>query len=170
MGNDSSRSGVVTGQKTQPALLSDGRLIYVSQKRRQIVSAVFLCYALIFLAIAIAAYSLGSLFGVLWGTGALAWGAWVLRIPRTGLIVEQQGIKIRSPLWTYHYPWREVQAFELIERPISPYMYRLRVHLRDGSVRKVRGFFARGPAEEEKRRLMLRALEERLAYERGRQT
>lgn len=159
-----------TRQGSVSVLPLDGKLICVSQWRRQIVLAVFLCYVLIFLAISIAYFTIGGVLGVVLGMGAVACGLWACRVPFTGLILDQQGVKIRAPLWTYHYSWHDVQRFELVERPVSPYMHRFRVHLRDGRVKKVRGFYARGPAEEERRRLMLEALEERLAHERGHKT
>jgi hypothetical protein len=144
-------------------LPSDGKLIFVSKWRRQVVVACFLCFALIYVAIAVASFTHGSTFGVLWGTGALVWGVWAIRIPLTGLILEPQGIKVRAPLWTYHYSWQEIKSFELVERPISPYAQRFLIHLSDGRVRKVRGFFARGSAEEEGRQEIMKALEARLA-------
>jgi len=142
----------------------DGKVIWVSHWRQQLVLTYFVVFALLFLGIAIRAFAIGST-GYLLGMGALAWGAWSIRIPLTGLILEPQGIKVRTPLWTYQYSWQEVKSFELVERPISPYAQRFRIHLSAGRVRKVRGFFARGSDEEERRQEMMKALEARLAQE-----
>jgi len=145
----------------------DGKVIWVVQWRQQLVLTYFIVFALMFLGIALSGFLIGSA-GYLLGLGALAWAAWAVRVPLTGLILEPQGIKVRAPLWTYQYSWQEVESFELIERPISPYAHRFRIHLSDGRVRKVRGFFARGSAEEKRRQEVMKALQARLACERER--
>lgn len=123
---------------------------------------VFIWFALGNLSIAVVALSLGKPKGFALGFAGLLFAAFCLRAPLTGLAVEHEGIKVRTAVRTYHWSWSEIKQFELKPRGYIP---RLRIHLRDGRVKKARGFFARRPEEEERCQALFRALEERLKAE-----
>lgn len=85
-----------------------------------------------------------------------------IRMPLSGVILEQRGVKARSLWRTYHWQWDEIEKFELRNRGETP---RFRVHLTDGSSKGFLGFFARSPEQEKKGQLLFEALEERLERE-----
>lgn len=166
MGKNVSTAEGETACRDTSVLPPDGRLIRVSQWRQQIVWLCFGGFALLYVNAAVHAFLAGSVYGVLLGLGLLVGGGISLRVPTTGLILEKQGVKVRSPLWTRHYAWGEIGCFELVGHPVSPYMHRLRIHLLDGGVKKARGFFARGHDEEARQKILFQALQERLRHER----
>jgi hypothetical protein len=161
----SARSSPAPAPLNKTVLPPDGKLIIVSQWRRQITWGVFILFALCDLSIAIVAFTLGNLNGFALGLACLLFAAFSLLAPMTGLSLERQGIRVRMALWTYHWSWNQVARFELKPRGYIP---RLRIHLRDGRVKKVRGgFFTRRPEEEERAQALVNALEERLKAEQG---
>jgi len=140
----------------------DGTIVYVSPWRRRIAWVCTAGFVYLNLAVAIKSLQLGGLVGI----GLVFFSAilivFVVRLPLSGMILGPQGIKVRSAWWTNNWCWDEISRFELLERGNSP---RLRIHLRNGRIKKAVGFFARSPAQEERCQAMFRALEERLEAE-----
>ena len=149
---------------TAATLPPDGHLVYASSFRYQVTWAAFGLFALMDLAIAVTAFALGTVAGAALGTACLILAAWSLRIPTTGLVLEKDGIRLRTAFWTYRWDWHEIRRFELKPRGNIP---RFRIHLCDGQTKKARGFFARGPSEEERSQALVAALVDRLKAEQG---
>jgi hypothetical protein len=103
--------------------------------------------------------AIAALIGVA-GFGFAAVGS--ARLAMSGVMLEPEGIKVRSAWRTHHWGWNEIERFELRERGHIP---RLRIHLRNGKIKKAVGFFARSPAQEERCQALFRGLEERLQAE-----
>jgi len=137
----------------------DGTLIYVSEWRQTAGWIVFGWFGLGSLSIAVVAPFLGSIAGFGIALGALVNAAFCARAAMTGISLEPGGMRLRTVLRTYHWTWNEIERFELKPRGYIP---RLRIHLRDGRVKKSRGFFARRRSEEERCQALFQALVERL--------
>jgi hypothetical protein len=150
--------------ETTVSLPQDGKLIYVTEWRKQLTWLVFGWFALLDIGIAITVFIKGSLIGVLIGLAVLVLAFFTLRLAVTGLMVETDGVTLRAALWTYHWGWDEVDHFELKERGYI----RLRIHLRDGRIKKAPGFFARKPTEEQRCQALFAALEDRREREQDR--
>lgn len=141
-------SSAYTAQARNALILPpDGTLIYVSEWRRMIVWVGFGYFALGSFSIAVAALLLGSLAGLGIAIGSFVNAAFCARMPMTGISLEPGGVRLRTALRTYHWTWDEIERFELKPRGYIP---RLRIHLRDGRVKKSRGLFARRRSEEER--------------------
>jgi hypothetical protein len=147
---------------TTDILPPNGHLVYASSVRHQITWLAFGWFALIDLVVAATALALGSFAGVALGVGCVVLAIWSLRIPTTGLVLEEHGIRLRTAFWTYKWHWDEVRRFELKPRGYIP---RFRIHLTDGRIKKAGGFFARRPTEEERSQALVAALTDRLRAE-----
>lgn len=143
----------------------DGTIIYVSVWRQTIAWFFFGWLALGSLYVAVVAALLGSLAGFGLAIGALANAGFCGRAAMAGVSLEQRGVKLRTPWWTYRWRWDEVDRFELKPRGYIP---RLRIHLRNGRSKRAIGFFARGTKEEERCQALFQALETRLKMEQSR--
>lgn len=160
------RSNYLMENNETSVLPPDGKLIYITPWRREIAGACLLLLGLMNLSLGITALLLGKPAGILLGLFSFAMAAFSIRAAMGGLMLEQSGVKLRTPVWTYRWEWSEVECFELKPRGYTP---RLRIHLRSGRVKKVRGgFFAGTPSEEKRCQAFFRALEARLEREQRR--
>lgn len=146
------------------SLPEDDTIIEVSPWRRQIGWAFAAFIAVTGLSIAYKGFRFGDLYGLMLGIWGILLTVAVVRLPLEGIMLAPGGIKVRYIWWTYHWHWSEIDHFELKPRGYIP---RLRIHLRNGRTKRVRGFLARSPNQEARAQALFRALEERL--ERGRQ-
>lgn len=141
----------------------DGTRLRVSPWRQQIAWIPTALYTFFAIGLPITAiqdgYAIAALVSLL-GCGFAAIGS--ARLALSGVILEPRGIKVRSAWWTHHWRWDDIDHFELRERGNIP---RLRIHLRNGKIKKAVGFFARSPAQEERCQALFGALEERLEAE-----
>lgn len=85
----------------------------------------------------------GSLRPVL-GFAWIAFGLMAVSGLRAGLIVEEQGIVVRSRVRTASYLWSDIRHFELQESKVKN---ALRIELKDGRQVSVRGFNTRSQSE-----------------------
>jgi len=146
----------------------DGHLIYVSLWRRQVASACLAMFSLLYLSVGISAFAIGTLTGVTLGVVCLVMAVISVRATLSGLMLEDEGMRLRTPLRTYRWKWNEIERFDLRPRGYSP---RFRIHLRDGRIRKVRGgFFAKQAKEEERLQALFEALAARLEAGQSAQT
>lgn len=147
----------------KPILPPDGTAIVVSPWRRKIGWMVAVVFVFLNLSVAVEAVQIGGdpvAIALIFFCIALM--VFSVRMPLSGVSLEAEGIRVRSAWWTHHWRWDEIDHFELRERGNIP---RLRIHLRNGKIKKAVGFFARSPAQEERCQAMFRALEERLETE-----
>lgn len=150
---------ISTPDENAHILPPDGTLIYVAEWRRLMTWGVFGVFACGSGSIAIGGLILGSTAGAGLAIGSLATAVFCVRAAMTGLSLERNGIRLRTMPRTYHLSWDEIDRFELKPRGYPP---RFRIHLRDGRVKKARGFSASLPKEEERLQALFRALEVRL--------
>lgn len=85
----------------------------------------------------------------------IAFGALAVSKVRSGIIVEQQGILVRSRIGSAHYQWSEISKFEW--RP-SFTRKALRIHLKDGRCIYAHGFSVRSPDEASRAKEMVAEL------------
>jgi hypothetical protein len=115
----------------------DGKLMYVSGWRHAVVWGACGWFALMDLSVAGKAVEIGGASALGLASFALLNAAFALRIPRIGLRTERDGVRLRTPLWSYRWPWYAVDRFELLENgAIFPF----RICLRNEEPRRFTAF------------------------------
>jgi hypothetical protein len=144
------------------ALPSDGKIIRVSEWRKNFLWLGAFVFGFVGLSVVVSAIQIGRPSALLPALTAIGVIVASFRMPIGGVILERSGIKARNLLRTYRWQWNEIERFELRERGETP---RLRIHLRDGQTKGFPGFFARTPAEEARAKELIQALQDRLQSE-----
>jgi hypothetical protein len=109
----------------------------------------------------------GQLAGVIAVVGFAVFTVFLARAAIAGMVLDNDGIKVRGAIRTNRWRWDEVERFELQEQGSKP---RLRVYLIDGTTQGIYGFYARSVEEEARSQALFRALEERLEAEQAKRT
>lgn len=150
------RSATVAG------LPPDGTLLRIGMWRVKIMWAGTIVIGLIALSVLIEAIQIGSPAAFLSALAAIFASGVFIRMPLSGVLFEQQGVKARTVWRTYKWRWNEIECFELREKGEKP---RFRIRLRDGRTKGFVGFFTQSQAEEERGQALFRAAESRLEAE-----
>lgn len=150
--------------QTGSFLPPDGRIVEVSPWRRQLGWVLTVAFGYLGIAAIVKLFQSGKIDSA---SPAITLYLLVMiglavRLPLCGLLLEQTGVKLRGLAWTHQWSWSQIDHFELKERGCIP---RLRIHLSDGKVKRVPGFMARSPSQEERCQALFRALEQRLEIE-----
>src|SRR3954454_14306701 len=151
---------------TEPAsvLPSDGTIIRVSDWRRKLLWSCAAGFAVVGFSVIVSAIQVGRPLAIVPALFAVGVIFTSVRMPLSGVVLEQTGVKARGLWRTYRWRWDEIERFELRERGEPP---RFRIHLRDGRTKGFSGFFARSPEQEERGQALFKALEKRLEDETG---
>lgn len=146
------------------ALPPDGTPLRANEWRRQALWIVCACVGILTVLVAVSAIDRGHPAGLLAVGGYGLFTAVLARAAMAGILVESEGIKARKAIGTSRWQWDEIERLELRERGERR---RLRVHLRNGTIHKLSGFFAWSEKEECKSQALFRALEGRLEDEKA---
>jgi Bacterial PH domain len=145
----------------------DGTPLRANEWRQQVLWIVCACVGVLTVLVAASVIDRGRPAGLLAVAGYGLFAVVLARAAMAGLLLDDEGIKVRKAIKTRRWRWDEIERLELRE---PGERHRLRVHLRDGTTHKLSGFFAWSAKEEAKSQELFRALQTRLDQEHARTT
>lgn len=155
-------SGSIDSGATLPP---DGTLLCANKWRRQVLWIVCASAGVLTGLVAASVIDRGHPVSLLAVAGYGIFSVILARAAMAGIVLESDGIKARKAVKTWRWRWDEIERLELRE---PGERLRLRVHLRDGTIHKLSGFFAWSTKEEAEARALFRALQARTDQEHAR--